>query len=285
MRCLKFISAIMLLSVLLSNQSMAKPDGMIIVSIPPLEYMMQRIVGDSIAVDSLVSTNGSPELFEPSPKELLKIQNADLYFALGLPFEKKWLATIRQQKSIDIEENCCQDLRSLDVSHTHIHDQHKDPHIWTDPVLSIEIARRMKDSVTRLFKDKEILFENNFLKLEQELITLDKEIRNQTQQLTHRTFIVSHPAWSYFSKRYALEQLSIEQEGKETGARARSRLLQSAKQKKISAVYHQAQLNSKSARLFADEINAEVIEINPLEYDHITNLKLTADLIVKSLNK
>ncbi len=293
-----------LLALLFVNNSVMSVERKktIIVSIPPMQYLMQRIVGDEITVHSLISGNDNAELFEPGPKQLLSIKDASLYFPVGLPFEEKWLPVIQENNRGLVVADCCQDLMKdlidedlsdeelVDIDHDegehhHLSSTQKDPHLWTDPVLNREIVNRMKDYLLNIFPENKQQIIKNHKVLDDELDSIDREIKALIKNLDKRIFIVSHPAWSYFSDRYSLEQISIEQEGKEIGIRATIALAELAKKENIKKIFIQKQIKSKSSIAFAKEINAEVIEIDPLEYDHLKNLLMTAKLIFNSLDE
>jgi len=64
------------------------------VSILPQKYFVQKIGGDLVEVSVLVEPGASPETYEPKPKQMVTLAKAKIYFAIGVPFEKKWLPKI-----------------------------------------------------------------------------------------------------------------------------------------------------------------------------------------------
>ena len=250
----------------------------IVVSIPPMQYIMQRLVGDEITVVSLLPAQASPEIFEPSPKQILLVKQSELYFSLGLPFEQDWY-TVVSDDGLVIVEHCCDDLMTIQHGH-----HGPDPHIWTDPVLNMKIAERMYLKLSELYPENNTRYKQAFDELENELAEVDRYIQDIFKNKIDKYFLVSHPAWSYFAKRYDLQQISIEQEGKETGIKARKELIDLAKTNHIKTVFVIKHVNDKSANLFADEIDAKIIELDPLAFEHISNLKLTAELIADTFS-
>ena len=92
--------------------------------------------------------------------------------------------------------------------------------------------------------------------------------------------IVAHPSWGHFAREYDLRQIPIERHGDEIKARELSRLIEFARVKNIHTVYVQKQFNSASARVLAREINASIVELDPLAEDYIVNLRNVAQAIV-----
>ena len=62
-------------------------------------------------------------------------------------------------------------------------------------------------------------------------------------------------------------QLSIEIEGKETNAKELENLIVKCKTEGVKVVLVQAEFNKVVAESLAKEIQAEMVEINPLNYD------------------
>ena len=75
---------------------------------------------------------------------------------------------------------------------------------------------------------------------------LDKEIRENLSGVKQKSFIVYHPAWGYFARDYGLEEIAIEEHGKEPGARELARLVEEARAKKINEVFASPQHSSRS---------------------------------------
>lgn len=262
----------------------ASTERSIVVSIPPLQFLMEKIVGEDAKVISLVPKNNSPELFKPTPKQIVKVKQADLYFSLGLPFESKWVELLSESKDLVVNINCCPELKTLSHSdHAHHHDS--DPHIWTDPILLIEIARSMLVQLNTLYPEKIESYQKSFEALVNQLQELDQFIKKELEPFEKNIFIVTHPAWSYYAKRYGLEQVSLEQEGREIGIKARKRILDKALEKNIKYIFSIEQLHPRSANVIADELNAKIVFIDHLAYDYVTNLELTTQKLVQSFKE
>ncbi len=78
----------------------------VIVSIPPLKYIVESIAGTSVTVYSLVNSTESPEVYNVSAKELFLLENTDIYFSLGdattypfFNFEQVIQTTLQQKNS------------------------------------------------------------------------------------------------------------------------------------------------------------------------------------------
>lgn len=66
----------------------------VIVSIAPQKYILERIAGDDVAVTVLVIPGADPHVYEPSPSQMRAVQEAGVWFTIGVPFEDVWLPRI-----------------------------------------------------------------------------------------------------------------------------------------------------------------------------------------------
>ena len=65
-------------------------NSVISVSIPPLKWITEKITGSEFTVNSVVASNISPELFDPTIKTIEDLENSDIYLSFDLfNFEHK----------------------------------------------------------------------------------------------------------------------------------------------------------------------------------------------------
>ena len=255
----------------------------VFVSIVPQKYFVERIGGDQVKVEVMVKSGESPATFNPNPKKMSLLSQAKLYFSIGVPFETIWIDRIRS-----IHQNL-QFVPLHDKVHTvHEHGSHHshstgDPHIWTSPAKVKIIAQKIKDTLTHAKPEKEKFFEENLQTFFNDLNLLDKDIRAILASSDNRRFMVFHPAWSYFAEDYGLEQIAIEHEGKEPGARTLQKTIEEGKRLGIKVIFVQKQFSLSIAENIAKMIGATVREMDPLAEDYLGNMRRTATAISGAL--
>ena len=79
--------------------------------------------------------------------------------------------------------------------------------------------------------------------------------------------MIYHPALTYFAADYGLEQISIEDEGKEPNPAHLKKLIDLARKKNIHIIFIQSQFDVDNAKSIAKEINGQIIPIDPLTED------------------
>ncbi|MEK9629856.1 MAG: zinc ABC transporter substrate-binding protein [Nitrospinota bacterium] len=247
----------------------------VFVSIVPQKFFIERIGGNEVEVEAMVKPGESPATFNPNPKKMSKLANAKLYFSIGVPFEKVWLPRIQALQPDLKFVSLSQGLSEANPGSLH----EEDPHIWTDPVLSKKMAKKIEVELSKLKPEKKEFFNNNYQTLARELDALNQEIRKIFAATKNRSFMVFHPAWSYFAEAYGLKQVSIEHEGKEPGPRALQDVINKGKKLGIKVIFVQKQFSLSVAKKVAKMIGATVQEMDPLAENYFENMRKTAKAI------
>jgi len=117
-----------------------------------------------------------------------------------------------------------------------------------------------------------------------ELDELDSGIEQTLAGKTNRKFIVFHPAWGYLAHDYGLEQIAIEEAGKEPTAQNLQYIIDEANENDIKVIFASPQFSTSSAETVAQEINGTVILINPLDRNYLENMQKVADALADSMN-
>ncbi len=255
------------------------------VSVPPQAYFVERIAGDSVEVHVMVPPGSSPATYEPSPQQLVALTKSSLYVAVGHPaflFELRHLKSlVAANPGIAIVDmamgaavSCTDDQgRELD----------DDPHIWLSPRLMLAAADRIAAKLSELDPEKAGFYRQNLQSLASDIRSLDREMRELMQELRGRTFMVFHPAWSYFACDYGLIQMAIEAGGKEPGPAQLVATIEEARRKGIRVVFVQRGFSDRSARVIATELGARLEELDPLARDWLENLRRSGARIAEAI--
>lgn len=244
------------------------------VSILPHTEIVGRIVGDRATVHTLVQPGHSPTTYEPTPRQLAALWDADLLVRTGVPFERALLAKVAAIHP---------DLRVVDANSgirlepmTDGDDEHDhgglDPHVWLDPMLVKVQAATVRDALCDLSAAHCAEFDANLAAYQEELDRTDLEIRSILAPVAGRTIYVFHPAYGYFARRYGLHQTSVEVAGKEPTPRQLTAFAESARRAGIKVIFVQPQFLGRGARSVAEAMGCEIVELDPLAPDLSANL-------------
>ncbi|HSO83804.1 metal ABC transporter solute-binding protein, Zn/Mn family [Thiocapsa sp.] len=263
----------------------------VFVTVVPQETFVSRIGGEHVRVNALVRAGQDPHAYEPTARQIAALAEADLYVRVGVGFEDAWMPrllaanprmrVLDAQDGIELRRKAAgRDQGDPDHGHDHGHDHGDvDPHVWTSPARVKIMGARIRDALADLAPEYAADFAANYNRFAADLDALDTEIRARLAGVENRRFMVYHPAWGYFAEDYDLEQVAIEREGKEPGARALAAMIEQARREGIRVIFVQPQLNPSSAEQVARSIGGQVAVIDPLSGDYFENLRRVADLV------
>lgn len=259
----------------------------VFVSILPLKYFVERIGGEQVEVTVLVGPGHSPATYSPSPRQMLALSRAQVYFAVGaLPFETAWRARIQaanpEMQWLRTDRGITLKTREDVHEHGHKHKGHEhgqvDPHVWLSPQLARQMSRTILTALQALVPQQTETFSRYHAAWDADLQNLHADIQSMLADLPSKHFMVFHPSWGYFADTYGLRQIAIEAFGKEPGPRALARLIDFARREKVGAIFVQKQFSRHSARSVAEAVGAALVEVDPLAENYLDNMREAARL-------
>lgn len=258
-------------------------EKVIYVSIAPIKPIVEAIVGDDFKVEVLVPAGASPESFEPTPKQFIAMNKAQIVLGTGLlDFEQQLLKRIHNQsKIVDLSHGIV--TISGSCSHTH-HGKHchhgVDPHIWCSPKSLSIMARNAHNAIVAVMPDS-LHYTTAYNALNERITALDKEVAELANNASLPYFIIYHPALTYLARDYGLEQVAIENDGKEASAKRIAQIISKARTDGIKSVFYQSEFPESSVKIVCEDIGANAVEINPLAEDIFTNIRKITRLITE----
>jgi zinc transport system substrate-binding protein len=256
-------------------------------------HFVERIGGDKVQVSEIIPPGFSPATYDPSPEQLQKLQEADLYFRIGhIPFEKAQMEKLEslnpEMKVVDTSEGI--DLLKMEEhEHEHEGDKHEheheggDPHIWLSPKLVKIQAKHIYDALVEYSQENEEYFTQNYNQFITDLDELDQQLNDTFTPIKGQTILVFHPAFGYLANAYGFHQEAIEIQGKEPTPAQLQEIIDEAKSNNVKVIFVQEQFSTKSAEAVAQAIGGAVVQINPLAKDYFSNLENMAETIVSAL--
>lgn len=263
-----------------SSQSKAEEEKPVItVTLEPQRYFTEAVAGDKFTVVSMVPKGSSPETYDPIPQQLVSLGDSKAYFRIGyIGFEQTWMDRLMNNtphiqvfdtsKGIDLILN--NDEPGKRHGH-HSHDGHihaVEPHIWNSTTNALIIAGNTYKALCALDKDNEPYYRNRYDSLCQRIQHTDSLIRRQLSAPgASKSFMIYHPALSYFARDYGLHQISIEEGGKEPSPAHLKELIDLCKAEDVRVIFVQPEFDKRNAETIAQQTGTKVIPINPLSYD------------------
>ena len=222
------------------------------------------------------------------------MSNAQVFFRIGVPFEKNVVAKIGQAvKNLHIvdtsegitlrpmDAECAEEHEATATSpsagtHETGHEGHEhgelDPHTWMDPRIVKRQAEVICKTLSELAPAHAAEFQANLEAFQADLDNTDARIRKALKPLEGREFFVFHPGFGYFADAYGLKQVAVETGGKQPSAKHLEELIALAKKSGIRLIFVQPQFTRQSAEAVAQAIGGAVVVMDPLAENYLDNL-------------
>ncbi len=256
------------------------PRPVVAVSVAPIAYWVERLAEDAVRVEVLVPAGASPATFEPTMQQIRAVSRARLFVRVAhphFPFERAWLAGLLAEAPQAEVVDCWKPEGNAAEEHE------EDPHVWLSTETARDVVVRLAAALTRTLPGRADRIEHNRDALLGDIRTKDAAIADIFEAVVGRRFYVFHPAWGHFADRYGLEQIAVEDHGKEPDPSTLARLIEKARGDGVTAVFVQPQFSKASAEVVAGEIGAELVVIDPLARDWLENLSAVAETLAPRL--
>jgi zinc transport system substrate-binding protein len=270
--------------------------GGIVVTIEPLRYIVEGIVGTEAEIEVLVPPGASPETYEPTPAQIASTERAQLVFGTGLlDFERSLLGEAAEKQSF---VNLSTGIELIEGAHYHSDEEHSDgeehhehshhnhghhhgidPHIWMSPKSLIIMAETAYARIHELYPDS-LSYSARYERLRDSLVALDATVEAKIAGSARRSFLIFHPGLTYLARDYGLRQIALEQDGKEPSARQLGEVIDLARAEKTSRILYQNEFPRSMVEVVASEIGAEPVEIDILGANVPHNILTVIDLII-----
>ena len=262
------------------NTAQKSEKAIITVTLEPLRYFTEAIAGENYQVVSMVPKGSSPESYDPIPQQLVNLSKSQAYFRIGhIGFEQAWMKKL---------EANCPDMKIYDTSKgidlirdkghwhgNHFHEGGVEPHIWNSTQNALIIADNIYQALCELDSTHQADYKYRLDSLKQSIRQTDAETRRLLEN-ADSTFLIYHPALSYFARDYGLKQISIEEGGKEPSPAQLKKLIETCRNENVHTIFVQQEFDQRNAQLIAHELGINIVSINPLSYDWTEEMLRTA---------
>ena len=273
------IATIALLSVACATQKSGDNEKTIFVTIAPLQHLAEELTCGDFSVELLVKQGASPETFEPTSSDIARLSSAEMVLSTGLISFEQSLTHNIGERVINLSEG----ITTLGGTCSHHHCNHShgiDPHIWTSPRELRTMVENMHRALMSRWPDS-MKYNDAAERIIARLDSLDSYCQTHLSDGRKRAIMIYHPAYTYLAHNYNIEQIAIENEGKEPTAKHLIELVERGQQMGITTIFHQPQYSASKLRSIADELNAEIVVTDPLSFDIEAEIRRVVDLIAK----
>jgi zinc transport system substrate-binding protein len=274
-----------------------RDEVLVYATIYPVYDFATQVCGDRARVVQLVPDGVEPHDWEPSPKDMVNLQRADVLIYNGAGMETWVQKVLRSLKEGGPQVVDCSaginllpvntqsdtqaqakahghdgDTGGHDTAHTdapndgHVHDTGTDPHIWLDPQNAGLMVDNILEGMQKADPDSAAYYSDNAREYQARLTELDKKYAQTIGRAAMHKFIVSHAAFGYLAHRYNLEQVAIRgiSPGADPSPTRMTEIIETARQTGVKYIFFEALVSPRVSEVIAREAGAQTLVLNPL---------------------
>ena len=261
-----------------------------------IQDIAQNVAGDAATVESITKPGAEIHEYEPTPKDIVKAQSADLILWNGLNLERwfeRFFQNIKDKPAVVVTEG----ITPLSIYEGPYKDA-PNPHAWMSPSNALIYVENIKNAFVKYDPQNADAYQKNAAAYEEKIKQLDKPLREKLSQIPadQRWLVTSEGAFSYLAKDYDLKEgylwpINAEQQGTPQQVR---KLIDLVKKNHIPVVFSESTVSAKPAQQVAKESGAKyggVLYVDSLSAadgpvpTYIDLLNVTVSTIVKGFEK
>ena len=261
-----------------------------------IQDIAQNVAGDAATVESITKPGAEIHEYEPTPKDIVKAQSADLILWNGLNLERwfeRFFQNIKDKPAVVVTEG----ITPLSIYEGPYKDA-PNPHAWMSPSNALIYVENIKNALVKYDPQNADTYQKNAAAYAEKIKQLDKPLREKLAQIpaNQRWLVTSEGAFSYLAKDYDLKEgylwpINAEQQGTPQQVR---KLINLVKKNHIPVVFSESTVSAKPAQQVAKESGAKyggVLYVDSLSAadgpvpTYIDLLNVTVSTIVKGFEK
>lgn len=315
MKPVAFMMSLMLSLIPLASHASERPIN-VTTSFSILDNMVQEVGGDHVKVRSLISPEGDAHGYNPRPRDVSAIAQADLVVFNGLQFEG-WMSRlldaahyhnavviasdgitpIKTQKEHDDHDHDA-DHKAHDHEEGHEHHHHHgpyDPHAWQDLRNGAQYVRNIRDGLIKVDPAHTEDYRQRADAYIARITTLDEKVRQQMLQLPKDSVVITgHASFNYFAKAYGLQFMALQGLSTEDDPSAASvaGLVRTVKAHNVRALFNESmtrsallnQLSQETHVTIAGTLHSDALATQGDASTYLGMMQHNADLLYNALH-
>lgn len=256
-----------------------------------LADIAQQVAGERVTVEALMPLGMDPHAFQPTPRDVTRIAESDVFIVNGGGFEG-WLQEVIDNaggRTVVIEASAGltsrtpaepedahsgeeaadhegEEAHEHEGEEAHEHDHGEgDPHFWLDPLNVIVYVENIRDGLSQADPQGKETYAQNAAAYIEELRALDADIRAQVETIPpeRRVLVTNHESFGYFADRYGFTVagavIPSANSSAETSAKQLSTLIDVIRTSGAPAIFVETGANPKLAEQIAADAGVKVV--------------------------
>nr|WP_311462854.1 iron ABC transporter substrate-binding protein AfeA [uncultured Aggregatibacter sp.] len=266
------------------GSSLAYAKFKVVTTFTIIQDMAQNIAGDAATVESITKPGAEIHDYEPTPKDIVKAQSADLVLWNGLNLERwfeKFFQNVKDKPAVVVTEG----IEPMSINEGP-YTGNPNPHAWMSPSNALVYIENIKNALVKYDPQNKETYEKNAALYAQKIKELDKPLREKLAQVpeAQRWLVTSEGAFSYLTRDYGFKEaylwpINAEQQGTPQQVR---KVIETVKANNIPVVFSESTISPKPAKQVAKETGAKYGGV--LYVDSLSNKKGPVPTYIDLLN-
>lgn len=236
-------------------------------------HVVSIVGGDAIELTGIMEPGQDAHAFQPTPKDVAAMSDADLLFINGAGLEEfmhsvmenlgSGVVTVPVSAGIELAKG--EEHGHEGEEHGHSHEY--DPHTWTSPANVLVWVDNVEHALAGADPANAELYSANADAYREELREVDAWAKEEVAQVPpqNRKIVTNHEAWTYFCEHYGFEQVgavipavttSVEPSAQELAA-----LAETMRGENVGVIFVDYEVSPTMSESIASETGAKVVRI------------------------
>lgn len=261
-----------------------------------IQDIAQNVAGNAATVESITKPGAEIHDYQPTPRDIVKVQSANLILWNGLNLERwftRFFQNVKNVPSVIVAEG----IKPLPIREGPYHNS-PNPHAWMSPNNALIYIENIRKALVQYNPSNAAIYNRNAKNYAQKIKSLDAPLRARLNKIPsqQRWLVTSEGAFSYLTRDYQLKEvylwpINAEEQGSPQQVR---KVIDTVRKQKIPVVFSESTISDKPAKQVSKETGAKyggVLYVDSLSVangpvpTYIKLLSTTVDTIAKGFGQ
>jgi len=229
----------------------------------PAYDFAREIAGDRAELTLLIKPGAEVHSYEPTPKDVVRIQESALFICNGGESEEWLEALLTEDMNVIYMMDCVETVAEEEKEGMYVRGEEEgeeeelDEHVWTSPLNAILISEEICARLCTVDPENADYYTANCKAYTEKLTELDAELRSVVENAPHNTLVFADRfPMRYFTKEYGLEYFAAFpgcSSETEPSAKTVAYLIDRVREENLSAVLYMEFSNQKMADVICED--------------------------------
>jgi len=223
-----------------------------------IQDIAQNIAGDAAVVESITRPGAEIHDYQPTPRDVMKAQSADLILWNGLDLERwfsRFFANLHDVPSVVVTDG----IEPMSISDGP-YVNNPNPHAWMSPANALIYIENIRKALVKYDPQHAETYNQNAKTYAAKISALDAPLRARLDKIPaeQRWLVTSEGAFSYLTRDYQLKEvwlwpINADEQGSPQQVK---RVIDSVRQHNIPVVFSESTISDKPAKQVSKETGA-----------------------------